>query len=87
MIMEHNSAQCRYRSPLGAVPAGTSVMLRLRAEGGEVRSVRIKTFFYADSAEYAMENHGRYWEKRLTVPDDIGVLWYFFLIETPQETL
>ena len=30
---------------------------------------------------------GNMWEKRITVPKTAGVLWYYFIIETPSETL
>lgn len=87
MIIEHNSARCCFRNPLGAVKTGECVMLRLRAENPDIRSVRIKTFFYNESTEYSMSRGASLWEKRITVPKTPGVLWYFFMIETTQETL
>lgn len=87
MTIEHNSARCCFRNPLGAVKTGGSVVLRLCAEGPDVRSVRVKTFFYGESAEYPMTRTNTLWEKRLSVPESPGVLWYFFIIETAQETL
>lgn len=87
MTIEHNSARCCFRNPLGAVKTGEYVMLRLRAENPDIRSVRIKTFFYNESAEYPMFRGANLWEKRITVPETPGVLWYFFIIETTQETL
>ena len=67
MIIEHNSARCCFRNPLGAVKTGECVMLRLRAEDSDVRSVRIKTFFYNESAEYPMFRGTSLWEKRAVV--------------------
>ena len=84
MTIEHNSARCCFRNPLGAVKTGGSVVLRLRAEGPDVRSVRVKTFFYDESAEYPMTRTNTLWEKRLSLPESPGVLWYFFIIETAQ---
>lgn len=87
MTIEHHSAQCRYRNPLGAVKTGSQVILRLKADDPTVHSVRLKTFFYDERAEYRMTRTNTLWEKRITVPARTGVLWYFFIIETSTETL
>ena len=87
MKIEHNSARCCYRFPLGAMRTGEQVTLRLLAEDPQIRSVRVKTFFYEDSTEYDMTRMDRFFVCDLLLPQSPGVLWYFFVISYADRTI
>ena len=84
MKIEHNSRTEFYRSPFGAVVSGSKVRLRLGvSEGGIPDSVRVHyTFkdekFFLDMS-YVFEIGGFcIYETELEIPDDVGILWYYF---------
>lgn len=74
------------RSPFGAVKYGDYVNLGFEVLGGTVRQAY--TVVYGDRLreEYPMERDGKFWKCTVKAPDEAAALWYFFRIETPENT-
>jgi len=83
----HDTRDVTYRSPFGAVTAGTSVRLRLRAAKGDLTGVNVsvKDQVTGDTGTYPMsvvanslDNASAYWEA--TIPTSHPtLLWYRFV--------
>lgn len=81
----HDSHQLAFRSPFGAVPAGTPVRLRLRT--GEDSCVRVKLRLWTDGAERIIEGRRAGDAEEFTfTPESTGLIWYYFILETPSCT-
>lgn len=87
-----------FKDPVGAVPQGTALTLRLLVREAEVRSVTLvirhddreepdcRPMTAAGAQTVADgEEYGAY-ETDYTL-EDRGLYWYYFLIETPEETI
>jgi cyclomaltodextrinase len=80
MELYHNSQSPDCRLPLGALPQGSAVRLRLYVQGG-ARSVTLRTWNGKEKA-YSMQPVGiTGWEVNITLPDEPCTLWYDFLTE------
>ena len=83
MVLEHNSTDVFYRTPLGALPAGAQVRLRVAAVGpGEPDAVVLRVW---DGREqrFPMRPLGakdgkRYYEVQVAVSDTPCLYWYRF---------
>ena len=83
MILQHNTTDAFYRTPLGALPAGSQVRLRVAVGGpGEPESVELRVW---DGTEqhFPMRSLGarggmRYYEAQVTVSDKPCLYWYRF---------
>lgn len=88
MRIEHNSRMQIYRTPFGAVTAGTRVKLRLGiSEGGIPNSVRVHYHFkdekYFSNMSYIFEIGGFcIYEAEIIMPDRVGNVWYYFEVVT-----
>ena len=91
----HNTFQTTYRQPLGAVPAGATVALRLKISGGKPTSVQLKVSA-SDPAStnrtqktYAMRRIGRtpYWKAALRTPSTPAIVSYEFRVRFRHKTL
>jgi glycosidase len=78
----HDSRDPAFRTPGGAVTAGTSVVLRLRTAPGDLTSARIRlwnstaeTERFVDMSQAAPD----LWEATLDTSGDPAALWYRFL--------
>lgn len=87
MIIEHNSQLNIYRSPFGAVTSGEKVILRIGISGGGIPYV-LKLHYKFKKEEksadmyYIFEIGGMcIYETTLVMPDDVGLLWYYFEIK------
>ncbi|MGI6027993.1 MAG: alpha-amylase family glycosyl hydrolase [Candidatus Heteroscillospira sp.] len=76
----HNSRDSRYRCPGGAQPVGGSVSLSIDAPELAKCTLRL---WADDSGErrLPMAFDGGKFSAKLTLPDEAGLLWYFFIIE------
>ncbi len=74
----HNCASDTYRSPIGAVPAGSEVLLRVRVRSSQVLSVSLVLFNDKELREVSMAAEGDWYAITVTLPDTVGVLWYYF---------
>jgi len=84
----HNSRDPEYRSPGGAVAAGTSVVLRLKSAPGDLTSAAVRVWDSRASSEsiqpLALERQGPdgdYWEATVKMPTTPDVVWYRFLAQ------
>jgi len=83
VILQHNTTDAFYRTPLGALPAGSQVRLRVAVGGpGEPESVELRVW---DGTEqhFPMRSLGarggmRYYEAQVTVSDKPCLYWYRF---------
>ena len=81
MKVRHNSAIARYRSPLGAVAAGTKVKLRIDLEekdgykGAEVKAVINRN---GETKSFPMKVHPDHVEGTITAPSDPKLYYYYF---------
>lgn len=80
-----------YRSPTGAVPAGTAIGLSLLIPRGEC-PLAVSVFFSKDGSNATeiplefTENIRQYQRWSATViPEETGIYWYTFRIKTPKE--
>lgn len=89
MQIEHNSRQNFFRAPYGAVTCGTEVRLRISIDGvGIPRAVKL--VYKPDSSEavyvdmpYVFSVLGScIYEKTIKMPDAVGLVWYYFELET-----
>ena len=79
----HNSHDLYYRTPFGAVPAGTEVKLRLAAEEGLCCRVRVWQK-NGTAQDLPMEWDGDGYVAAITAPEEGCVLWYGFVLEHPD---
>ncbi|HXG63908.1 MAG TPA: alpha-amylase family glycosyl hydrolase [Blastocatellia bacterium] len=94
--LRHDTFDAYYRSPFGAVPAGTSVTLRFRTDHFDVDGVSVRVYHYDPATDtttgpvdYPMtflenrtENGTLYdiWTRTLTTPSAPAILYYKFRI-------
>ena len=72
------------RFPLGAVPAGSRIRLRLRVIGASERAfVRLWRGFDAEWLPMTPMESGGY-EAEINAGRETGLLWYFFVLDTPD---
>jgi cyclomaltodextrinase len=93
MVVEHNSRSTIYRSPFGAVPCLSRIILRLFAKTDEIpRSVsliyRFKDEELIKLPMYFVQSiaAGSLYEAIIEAPDTPGLLWYYFKLETNSQT-
>ena len=81
-----DSRKALFRSPFGAVECGEEVTLRFKVLGGTVDSAFL--VLYGDSLreEFPMEREGSFFRCTLIAPEEAAALWYFFRIETKENT-
>ncbi len=78
MIFYHNSRQDEYRCPQGAVPCGSHVRLRVRAEG--LKNVTLRIWWEnAEYRWYMRKLDGGLYEYEMEIPSETGLLWYYFI--------
>ncbi len=82
----HNSEKARFRSPLGARPAGSRVTLRLYC--GSVRPNGVHVVLFGENYEQKAEMNGveGWWEATLTLPEQAGAYWYYFVLRLDENT-
>ena len=77
-MLLHDSQDLFYRSPGGALTAGSHVMLRLRCD--EATSVILRTWMDEELCYAMMPSADHVWELALDLPDHPGLFWYYFII-------
>ena len=90
--LRHDSRDDRYRTPYGAVPAGTAVTLRLRAAAGDLTEVTVRVWDALEEIQalIPMEvvasdptagDHGYdYWQATLRTSAKPTVIYYRFIV-------
>lgn len=94
MNIEHNSREKFYRRPFGAVECGTEIRFRISASGiGIPHAVRL--VYKKDGGEencvdmaylFELGDHSIY-SVKVKMPDESGLIWYYFELETSQGTV
>jgi glycosidase len=79
----HDTFNAAYRSPFGAVPAGTRVTLRLRVTGGKPRSVTL----HLGKRFVAMRKRGALWSATAATPSTPSIVDYDFRVRIGKRTL
>lgn len=89
MQIEHNSRQNFFRAPYGAVTCGTEVRLRISIDGvGIPRAVKLiykpdtSGPIYVDMPYVFSVLGSCIYEKTIKMPDTVGLVWYYFELET-----
>ncbi len=85
----HDSRDAAYRSPGGAVPGGTSVVLRLRTQSGDLTSAVVRMWNSTTETEtlVPMSPTGQdMWEATIHTPPDGAPLWYRFVAHDGDAT-
>ena len=83
---QHDSAELRYRTPLGAVPEGSELELSVELRSGAVRSAVLELYGDDLSKELPMDKTEHGYSIRVTPPGP-EALWYRFRLETATETV
>jgi glycosidase len=96
--LAHDSRDDTYRVPFGAVPAGTTVRLRLRAAAGDLTDASVRLYDALADAQAIRPmqvvardarggEHGYdYWELALATPPQPTVIYYRFIVRDGAAT-
>lgn len=96
--LAHDSRDDLYRTPFGAVPAGTKVTLRMRAAAGDLSEVTVRVWDGLEELQAMVPmtiaatdptegDHGYdYWQATLNTPGKPTVLYYRFIARDGSET-
>ncbi|HUS14163.1 MAG TPA: alpha-amylase family glycosyl hydrolase [Chloroflexia bacterium] len=83
----------QYRDPVGAVPAGTTVTLRLKAGANDLTGTAVRVWDSRASKETVLpmrlerqEGDDDYWVVTVPTPPAPNVLWYRFLAQDGDDT-
>ena len=80
MNIYHDSRDPLYRAPQGAAPCETALRLRVRTE--DMRRVTLRLWWKNAEQLLPMKPaHASLYEIELKLPDEPGLLWYFFIAE------
>jgi len=79
----HESFDAKYRTPFGAVPAGSKVTLRLRVTGAKPRSVAL----HLEKRFVAMRRSGQVWSATAAIPRAPSIVHYDFRVRVGRRTL
>lgn len=86
-MVKHDSRDTLYRAPAGARPSGSDVILRCRAD--DACGVTLRIWWDGGEIRRSMTASPRgagLFEIRLTLPEQSGLLWYYFIIDFDGET-
>ena len=93
MIIEHDSRSIIYRSPFGAVPCLSTIVLRLYAQTQEIPAAINLVYRFMDSGLVTLPMHfissfakGSLYEISLDTSDTPGLIWYCFEVELGNKT-
>jgi len=85
MYIYHDSRDPMFRQPLGAVPCGRTLRLRVRAEG--LHRVNLRLWWQNAEKLLPMKpTHANLYECELKLPAEPGLLWYYFVAEGEGRT-
>ncbi len=87
MYLFHDSRQEKYRSPFGANPTGTAVTLGLDVSGLSQAKVYLRLWRDREILVPMQESAPAFYTATITLPEEPGLLWYYFRIDTPEEPL
>ena len=82
--LHHNSRDAQYRSPMGAQPVGSEIVLSLDAP----RNAKCTLRLWTDEGEKRLEMScdGDKFSCKLPLGENAGLIWYYFIIEHDGRT-
>ena len=84
MHLYHNSRESRFRTPFGAAPTGAEVTLSIEAEVPQGTEVLVRLWQSGESLVPMTEAEPGLFRCSFPVAQTPGLLWYYFLIRTPE---
>jgi len=87
MHLYHDSRKARFRSPFGAAPTGAEITLSLEAELPHGTEVFVRLWQSRETLVPMTEAEPGLLRCRFSCPEEPGLLWYYFLIRTPEGIL
>ncbi len=78
--MLHDSSLYMFRDPVGALPTGAPVTLRIRTSLENVDSVYLCLFSEGFREDHLMQRSGEYWQMDIAAPSVPDVYWYYFTV-------
>ena len=85
MELYHNSRKQEYRSPYGAVAVGTTVTISLDAP--EAERVYLRLWTGSETLIPMTKGEAGRFTAKWIVPETPGLLWYYFRVDTAEETV
>lgn len=87
MYLYHNSRQSAYRSPFGAAPVGSTVTLSIDARLHKGSHIFLRLWQDGETLLPMRPNETGRQSATFTLPQEPGLLWYYFVAKTPDGTL
>ena len=87
MHLYHDSRKTRFRSPFGAAPVGAEITLAIEAELPHNTAVFVRLWQSGEILLPMEEAAPGLLRCRFSCPEEPGLLWYYFLIRTPNGIL
>lgn len=94
MVVEHDSRNNLYRAPFGAVPTSSEVKLSLFVKDDAIPHAINLVYSFRDNEPvtipmyYSMSiGTGSLYEAKLSVPEEPGLIWYYFIIQSNGHTI
>ncbi len=87
MTFKHNSWHIKYREPFGSQPTGS--LIAIRCKGYKVSNIHLQVQFKNTSYAVPLEplEAPTCYGCKITLPDEPGLLHYYFTFESARETL
>ena len=86
LAVYYDSRDRRCRSPFGAAECGEEIKLSFKLLGGRISCADLVLYGDEMREEYPLTRDGQYWSCAAVMPDKAAALWYFFRIETGENT-
>lgn len=87
MYLYHDSRQEKYRTPFGANPIGTNVTIGIDVLGLSCGQVYLRLWQNAETLIPMEESAPGFYTASITLPQEPGLVWYYFRVDTPGGTL
>ena len=86
LAVYYDSRDASCRTPCGAAECGEKIKLSFRLLGGRVSCAVLVLCGDSLRREYQLTRDGQYWGCTFDAPGEAAALWYFFRIETGENT-
>ncbi|NMA68465.1 MAG: bifunctional glycogen debranching protein GlgX/4-alpha-glucanotransferase [Desulfitobacterium sp.] len=94
IVLYHNSHESFFRNPFGALPCGQKVKLRLLVQSGTTITCLLRLWEKDREVLLPMKKReeknkwdGEVFEVEYTVPNEPGLIWYYFMISTDSQLI
>ncbi len=86
LAVYYDSRDSRCRSLFGAAECGEEIKLSFKLLGGRISCADLVLYGDEIREEYSLTKDGQNWSCTVVMPDKAAALWYFFRIETGENT-